>query len=192
MSGPASRARVHALRGRMDAIVIGAGTARHDDPLLTARPPGPRTPVRIVLGPSNCLPPESQLVRTAREAPVLLVTADPFDLERAGWLRQSGCEVLCLAAPEPAAQIALLLDELGRRRMTNIVVEGGASVLGSFHDAGAIDEVHVFIAPRLVGGVDAVSPFGGRSAETIAAALNLADWQIKMIDGDLLVHGRVP
>jgi diaminohydroxyphosphoribosylaminopyrimidine deaminase/5-amino-6-(5-phosphoribosylamino)uracil reductase len=190
ISGAASRQWVHSLRGRMDAIVVGAATARRDDPLLTARPAGPRTPVRIVLGGTGPLAPESQLVRTAREAPVLVVCADAAAAQGASRLREAGCEVLHIPAADRAAQIGPLLDELGRRRMTNILVEGGAGVLGSFRDAGAIDEVHVFVAPLLIGGAGSVPALTGRGATQIADALRLTDWQFETMNGDLLIHGR--
>jgi diaminohydroxyphosphoribosylaminopyrimidine deaminase/5-amino-6-(5-phosphoribosylamino)uracil reductase len=83
----------------------------------------------------------------------------------------------------------MLLQELGRRRMTNILVEGGSEVFGSFRDANAIDEVHVFVAPSLAGGSAARSPMAGTGIEKIAEALRLADWKIEPIGGDLYVHG---
>jgi diaminohydroxyphosphoribosylaminopyrimidine deaminase/5-amino-6-(5-phosphoribosylamino)uracil reductase len=188
ISNEASRRRVHALRGRMDAILVGSGTVRADDPLLTARPAGPRTPTRAVLDSQAGLPLTSQLVRTVSTAPVLVVTADaPPDRMEA--LRAAGCEVLAVAAEAGRVALAQLLDELGRRRWTNLLVEGGSEVLGSFLDAGAVDEVHVFIAPCLAGGAAARGPLGGRGAARIADALRLDRWETESIDGDLYVHG---
>src|SRR5260370_1361222 len=161
ISGEASRRRVHELRGCMDAIVIGSGTARADDPLLTVRPPGPRTPARIVLDSRGRLPSGSRLVRTAREVPLIVATASELPQERSLELRALGADVLPLQAEAGRPILAALLDELGRRRMTNILVEGGAEVLGSFLDARAIDEIHVAIAPRLVGGGGARTAIGG-------------------------------
>jgi diaminohydroxyphosphoribosylaminopyrimidine deaminase/5-amino-6-(5-phosphoribosylamino)uracil reductase len=163
----------------MDAIVVGVVTVLADDPQLTARPPGPRTPVRVVLDRRGRTPATSQVARTARETPTWIVTTG----ESAPQLGILGCEVVNLP------DVAALLDEMGRRRMTNILVEGGAAVLGSFLDAGEIDEVHVFIAPRLVGGVNARTPIGGGGADKIADALALADWQVEMIEGDVYLHG---
>jgi diaminohydroxyphosphoribosylaminopyrimidine deaminase/5-amino-6-(5-phosphoribosylamino)uracil reductase len=191
ISGEAARRWVHDLRGRMDAIVIGGGTAVADDPLLTARPPGPRTPVRVVLSSKGALPLSSQLVHTARQAPVLIVTTGQPDERHADELREHGCEVLPLSGADQVARLLALLDELGRRRLTNILVEGGATMLGSFRDAGAIDEVHVFLAPRLLGGAGAVTPMAGRGADRIADALVLAEWQLEPIEGDFVIHGRV-
>jgi diaminohydroxyphosphoribosylaminopyrimidine deaminase/5-amino-6-(5-phosphoribosylamino)uracil reductase len=83
-----------------------------------------------------------------------------------------------------------LLDELGRRRMTNILVEGGAKVLGALLDARTIDEVHAFIAPRLVGGLGP-SPTAGHGLPTMAEAVALANPQIQQLGPDVYVHGRL-
>jgi diaminohydroxyphosphoribosylaminopyrimidine deaminase/5-amino-6-(5-phosphoribosylamino)uracil reductase len=172
----------------MDAILVGSGTVRADDPLLTARPPGPRMPARIVLDSHGSLPLTSQLARTTREAPVIVAASESH---RRDELEQAGCEVLILRAVDDRLSLSALLDELGRRRMTNILIEGGSTVLGSFLDANAIDEVHVFIAPKLVGGAAALSPVGGVGASQIADALVLADWQVEMVDTDVLLHGWI-
>jgi diaminohydroxyphosphoribosylaminopyrimidine deaminase/5-amino-6-(5-phosphoribosylamino)uracil reductase len=97
-----------------------------------------------------------------------------------------------LELPGEAGGVALpaLMLELGRRRMTNVLVEGGSGVLGGFLDLRMIDEVHVFIAPKLIGGDASKSPIGGRGVERIAEALTFARWKIEMIEGDLYLHGE--
>jgi diaminohydroxyphosphoribosylaminopyrimidine deaminase/5-amino-6-(5-phosphoribosylamino)uracil reductase len=188
ISNEESRRRVHLLRGRMDAIIAGIGTVLADDPQLTARPPGPRTPPRVVLDSLARTPLSSKLVSTARQIPTLIATTTaPAD--RCQELHASGCEVLSLPRDDGGVSVAALLDEMGRRRWTNVLVEGGAGVLGSFLDAGAIDEVHVFIAPLLAGGAAAKSGFAGRGAERIADALRLAAWSIEEVAGDCYIHG---
>jgi diaminohydroxyphosphoribosylaminopyrimidine deaminase / 5-amino-6-(5-phosphoribosylamino)uracil reductase len=189
ISGEASRRRVHDLRGRVDAILVGAGTVRADDPLLTARPPGPRVATRIVLSRSGLLPAGARLVQTAREIPLLVVTLSSG--ARTASLREAGCEVLHLATREAADVVPLLLDELGRRRMTNILVEGGSGALGAFLDARAIDELHVFVAPNLLGGERSLSPIAGRGEEKIAQALRLAEWHIEPLGEDFYIHGTL-
>jgi diaminohydroxyphosphoribosylaminopyrimidine deaminase/5-amino-6-(5-phosphoribosylamino)uracil reductase len=84
-----------------------------------------------------------------------------------------------------------LLTELGHRRMTNVLVEGGGELLGSLFDAGAIDEVHVFIAPKIIGGQSAKSPIGGAGVDQIASALNLADLEKRHVGDDIYLHGRI-
>jgi diaminohydroxyphosphoribosylaminopyrimidine deaminase/5-amino-6-(5-phosphoribosylamino)uracil reductase len=189
ISDSESRRLVHALRGRMDAIIVVIGTVLADNPLLTARPPGPRTPVRVVLDSRGRLPTSSLLAETARETPTLVVTAGELPDERAHTLRGKSCNLLALHGDGGRPAVAPLLAELGRRRMTNVLVEGGAEVLGTFLDAGAIDEVHVFIAPKLLGGATAKTPVAGRGADKIAEALALTELHVESVDGDVLLHG---
>jgi len=114
ISGPRSRALVHELRGRMDAVVVGIGTALADDPQLTARPPGPRVACRVVLDGSARLSPTSRLATTAREVPVLVAVTDRAPGDRRDALAALGCEVLAFPGAGPVPILALL-DELGRR-----------------------------------------------------------------------------
>jgi diaminohydroxyphosphoribosylaminopyrimidine deaminase / 5-amino-6-(5-phosphoribosylamino)uracil reductase len=185
ISCDASRRRVHELRGRMDAIVVGIGTALTDDPQLTARPPGPRLATRIVLDHRCRLPLTSQLAATARAVPTLIATTADASADAVAALEAQGCEVLRLP------DLRALLAELGRRRLTNVLVEGGSGVLGSFLDAGLIDEVHVFIAPRLAGGASALTPMGGHGVEMFAQAWTLAEWTVENVAGDWYIRGRV-
>jgi diaminohydroxyphosphoribosylaminopyrimidine deaminase / 5-amino-6-(5-phosphoribosylamino)uracil reductase len=190
ISGERSRQVVHALRGRADAIVVGRQTALHDDPLLTARPPGPRTAMRIVLDSRGQLPSQSQLVKTSREIPTLVaVGSEAFDAEQRR-LESAGCEVLVCSGATHRDRLDFLLRELGRRRMTNVLVEGGGQVLGSLLDARQIDEVHVFVAPKLVGGT-APSPVAGDGVMEMSQALRLDGLVVEQLDGDVYIHGRM-
>jgi len=190
ISSPASRAVVHRLRSRVDAIVVGRGTAERDDPLLTARLENaqpPRVSTRIVLDSHASLRTDSQLVRTARQYPTLIAAGPDADESR---LTAAGCEVLRLGQSAPVERLHALLAELGRRRMTNILVEGGSEVLGAFFDAKQIDEVHVFIAPKLIGGAIARSPLGGGGIAAVAQALLLKQLLVRELEGDVYVSGR--
>jgi diaminohydroxyphosphoribosylaminopyrimidine deaminase/5-amino-6-(5-phosphoribosylamino)uracil reductase len=182
ISGEESRRRVHMLRGRMDAIIVGAGTVRADDPLLTARPPGPRTPARIVLSSSGSLPEACQLLRTLDQAPVIVTGAASRTDKHS--------EVLSAPIENGRASVSALLTELGHRRMTNVLVEGGAQTLGSFFEADLVDEVHVFIAPRILAG-DGLPAIVGRGMDRMNDALRLAQWDHEVIGEDLYVHGRL-
>lgn len=186
ISNAASRQRVHELRGKMDAILVGIGTALADDPQLTARPPGPRNATRIVLDSNGRLPPTSNLARTAKTIPTLIVTGD-VPSERVHALESLGCEVLRLT-DQGRPSLEALLIELGRRRMTNLLIEGGAAVLGAFIDAGEIDEFHIFIAPKIVGGATALSPVGGNGVGQMAEALALDSCTVENIEGDTYIR----
>jgi diaminohydroxyphosphoribosylaminopyrimidine deaminase/5-amino-6-(5-phosphoribosylamino)uracil reductase len=190
ISNVQSREVVHKLRGRADAVLVGRGTAVRDDPLLTARPPGPRTAIRVVLDTRASLGGDSQLVRTAGEAPVLVAAGQESSAADRARLRDAGCEVFVCDGETPAARLAALLAELGRRRLTNVLVEGGGHVLGALLDAQAIDEVHVFIAPKLLGGAAAASPIAGEGIAQVAAALRLESPTVRQLGDDVYITAR--
>ena len=154
ISCKASRQVTHELRGRVDAIIVGRGTAAADDPLLTARPPGRRTALCALWSiRGRRFPPTVAVVRTARETSVLVAVATDAPADGCRRLhRMPSCAVFGCAGDTPQKRLESLLDELGKRRMTNVLVEGGGRLLGSLFDARLVDEVHVFIAPKLVGG----------------------------------------
>jgi diaminohydroxyphosphoribosylaminopyrimidine deaminase/5-amino-6-(5-phosphoribosylamino)uracil reductase len=188
ISNAASREIVHRLRGRMDAIVVGSGTVETDDPLLTARPAGPRIATRVVLDSPANLAAESQLVRTASDVPVLVV-AGPHATEQAQQrLRDAGCEIFQTTEDHRLDEV---LNELGRRQFTNILVEGGSRILGSFFAARAVDEVHVFVAPKLVGGAEALSPVAGHGISDMASAIGFSSSNIEIVGDNVYISGRL-
>ena len=191
ISGDESRRRVHELRGRMDAILVGRGTVIADNPLLTARPPGPRLPTRVVVSASGDLPGKCQLLETARDVPVIVYTSIANAGNLSSWVAR-GVEVVVLPMSDTKLSVDAILDDLGRRRFTHILVEGGAGLLGSFLDTAAADEFHVFIAPKLVGGSAARSPVEGKGVATIADALQLVEFTATSSDDDVYLHGFNP
>lgn len=190
ISSDESRRRVHELRGRMDAIIVGIGTAEADDPRLTVRPPGPRRPVRVVLDSSARLSPESVLVRTAREVPVLVAVTERAPPARRDRIATLGCEVLVLPGMGPVPAGALL-DVLGRRDMTNVLVEGGGRVLGSFLDEGHVDAVEVFVAPILEGGDHPRTAVRGAGRDLMKDAARLRGVAIERVADDVHLRGRL-
>ncbi len=191
ISSEESRRLVHELRGRMDAILVGIGTAEADDPLLTARSAAPcRRAVRIVLDSAARLPVSSRLAQSARESPVVLAVTERADPARVARLAELGCEILPFPATGTVPPGALLA-ELGRRAMTNILIEGGGRVLGSFFDSNQVDAVDVFIAPILEGGDHARTPVRGRGHALIGDASRLAQVEISQSGGDCRVCGRL-
>jgi diaminohydroxyphosphoribosylaminopyrimidine deaminase/5-amino-6-(5-phosphoribosylamino)uracil reductase len=191
ISGPESRAVVHSLRGRMDAIMVGIGTALADDPLLTARPAGARVPLRIVVDSAARLSPTSKLVQTAREVPLLVAVGPSAAAERVATLESAGVEVWRGVEGDHASRLTRLLLHLGERRLTNVLVEGGAGLLGSLRDRGLIDEVWAFVAPKLIGGDSATAPMGGDGESRVNDAPRILIEEVATIGDDLLVHGLV-
>ena len=176
ISDHAARRHAHRIRGRVDAIIIGVATARTDDPLLTARHARPRrVATRIVLDPHLRTPLRSQLVRTARDIPTWICCEKKASARSVAHYANAGCRVITLPTGRSGRlQVTRLLDQLGRERMTNVLVEGGADTLGGFFDQRLVDELHIYTAPRLIGGRDALAAIGGVGPAAVANALQFA------------------
>lgn len=192
ISGEESRRIVHDLRGRMDAVLVGIGTALADDPLLTTRPAGLRTATRVIVDSRARLPMTSQLVRTVDDAPLLVVAGPSAPQEKIVELQGAGVEVLVLAEEaEGRPSLSTVMNELGSRQMTNVLVEGGAAVLGSLFDHRLADMVHVFLGPHVIGGRKAWSAVGGEGGELLGDAFTVVDLEMKEVGKDVYIHGRL-
>jgi len=190
ISNSISRAETHRLRGRVDAIMVGIGTAIADDPRLTARPAGPRTGLRVVCDSQAKLPLDSQLCQTANGTPVLIACGPNAPPEKVEALKNVGCQVWRGEA-EAGQRLHDLLTYLAEQGATNVMVEGGSALLGSLSQQGLIDETHVYIASKLIGGQSAPSPVGGRGTSRLADATRLEFVEAKQHDGDVQIISRV-
>lgn len=152
LTGEAARADVQRLRARSSAILTGAATVRRDDARLTVRDPGidlgGRAPLRVVLDPGLSLTPTARLL--AEPGPILICTSNPDGTAAAG-LRDRGAEVVHLPAPNGARDLPAVLEELARREVNELLVEGGPRLAGSFLVAGLADEFILYIAPHMLG-----------------------------------------
>ena len=162
ISAELSRALVHRWRAESDAIAAGIGTVLADDPLLTARQPDARQPIRVVFDSQARLPLESQLVATLDQSPVLVVTAPNADPARVSALRDAGAEILVASGATSADRIASALADLGRREITSLFLEGGPTLASAFASAGQVDESRTFIAPMLLGGSESTNAESNR------------------------------
>ena len=155
ISGEAARARVHLLRAQCDAVLVGIGTVRADDPLLTCRLPGmeARSPVRVVLDRSLRIPGVSRLVHSARETPLWVMTSSLSEAPAAMKLGAAGAQVIRVATTTtpPGLDLLAVLHALAEKRITRLLVEGGARVASSFIAAGLVDEVWLLRGPDAIG-----------------------------------------
>ena len=188
ITSTASRAQVHAMRGRVDAIIVGRGTVMLDDPLLTARPPGLRRAMRVVLDSRLTISDSSQLVKTAREFPLLIWTGPEVPMGRAEHLRGLGCQVHVCPFADRQERLLLLLEHLSREySATNVLVEGGQDLLGSLFDLHQVDQCEIYLAPKLLGGHDAPSPIGGLGLDRVSDDPQLLVESVETLDSDLHV-----
>jgi diaminohydroxyphosphoribosylaminopyrimidine deaminase/5-amino-6-(5-phosphoribosylamino)uracil reductase len=156
ISGEAARARVHLLRAQCDAILVGIGTVRADDPVLTCRLPGmeTRSPVRVVLDRALRISGTSRLVHSARETPLWVMTSEIAEAPAAMKLGAAGAHVMRVAtatAPPPGLDLAAVLHALAEKGITRLLVEGGARVASSFVAAGLVDEAWLLRGPDPIG-----------------------------------------
>lgn len=188
LSGEESSARVQRLRHEHDAILIGANTAVVDDPRLTDRSGKPRLRplTRVVLDNRLRLPADSSLAATTDENPTLVLT-NSIDPEKAERLAGTGVEIVPIAGG--TGQLDRVLDELRRRDIQSVLVEGGTAVAGAFVDARLVDKVTLIYAPIIIGGENAPAGFGGSGPSAIADALKLTDLTVTRHGDDIEITG---
>ncbi|MBN1418473.1 MAG: bifunctional diaminohydroxyphosphoribosylaminopyrimidine deaminase/5-amino-6-(5-phosphoribosylamino)uracil reductase RibD [Planctomycetes bacterium] len=191
ISGDAARILVHRIRDRVDAVIVGTRTLLADDPLLTARIRGGRTPLRIALDPFLEAPFDRRLYRTVSDGPVLVAVGPEAPDARRRALADLGVEVRAFPAAGDRIDLDALLADLGRRGIQHLLAEGGGRLLGDLADRGRLRRVMVFVAPRIIGGEGAVSPVLGAGVARVAAALRIEDPRVRRIGDDLLVEGDV-
>ncbi|MDG1838493.1 MAG: bifunctional diaminohydroxyphosphoribosylaminopyrimidine deaminase/5-amino-6-(5-phosphoribosylamino)uracil reductase RibD [Phycisphaerales bacterium] len=175
ISGPSSRALVHRERGRVDAILTGIGTVRHDDPQLTARKVRKRrTACRVVIDPRAELPVDSALVRTIDEAPLLLVHGPKANRDALQLLHAKGVITHQGEMKGPRLCLQNVLAALSKKHdIATMLVEAGPGLIGPLLEESLVNEIAVFIAPLLVGDPQATPPLSGRAPADIAAATRL-------------------
>ena len=186
ITGEQARARVHQLRHQYDAIMVGGGTVRADDPLLTDRSGQKRRRplARVIIDQCLHLTSNSHLARTTAEAPVIVFTRADSDASAVATLQSNNVEVINHDQP-----LENVLEELGRRSFQSVLVEGGATLAGLLLDAGLVDKITFFIAPMIIGGKDSPSAIGGAGAEKIADAFQLEDLQVENRGRDIEITG---
>ncbi len=193
ISNPSSREKVHLLRSRVDAIMVGSATARADNPKLTVRLAGMehqklasnRTPLRIVFDSKASVAVVSDLVQSAKDTPTLIAVGPQADQKQVQRFVDHGVEVWQSSELSRHRRLLALLIDLANRSITNILVEGGGGMLGLFHDLGEIDEVHAFVAPKLLGGFQARTPVTGLDRNHIADCSELDLVSAQRLDHDV-------
>jgi diaminohydroxyphosphoribosylaminopyrimidine deaminase/5-amino-6-(5-phosphoribosylamino)uracil reductase len=185
VSGPEARAWVHRLRDRVDAVLVGSGTALADDPRLTTRLPGGggRDPLRVVLDTRLELPARLRLFRQRSRAPTLVAHASART-------RRLGPRVELLRCRRGPRGVDLpdLLAGLAARGVTHLLVEGGGAVAGAFLQAGLVDRLALILAPRVLGQGVSWSP--PATPRRMAEALRIADVSVERLGDDLVLQGR--
>jgi diaminohydroxyphosphoribosylaminopyrimidine deaminase/5-amino-6-(5-phosphoribosylamino)uracil reductase len=188
ITSEASRAVAHRLRHTHDAVLVGINTVLQDDPALTTRFEGGRSPLRVVVD-STLRIPETARVLDTTNGSVLVATTGTASPERVADLRAAGAHVETLDRGPGGVDLGALMAVLGARDVISVLIEGGAGVLGAAFDARIVDKVVAMLAPRIIGGVGAPGAVGGIGAPSLAAAALLRDVTYETAGPDLVVTG---
>lgn len=186
-----SRAYGYKLRDIYDGIMVGINTVIEDNPMLTARVDGGKNPIRIVVDSSLKIDINANVVQD-KSAKTIVATTDKADKDKILKLQAQDVDVIVVDKDEKdKVDIEKLLDILGQQNICSILVEGGATLSGSFVAKKLVDKVYFFIAPKIIGGKEAKTPVAGTGILNLQEALTLKDIQIEKLEEDILIIGRV-
>jgi len=208
-----SRKMVHELRSELAGVIVGIGTVLADDPMLTCRLEGNHhQPVRVVVDSNLRIPVDSQLVKTANEYRTIVACrhfdrseAERSEVEKSSLnvnkqkgfldslqtLEMRGLEVIHCASKDGHVDINDLMAQLGAQGIDSLLLEGGGMLNAAFLEAGCVDEVWAFIAPKIIGGEGAKTPVSGKGIDKMSEAINIQDIDIQNINGDILIKGKI-
>lgn len=186
-----SRAYGYKLRDIYDGIMVGINTVIEDNPMLTARVDGGKNPIRIVVDSSLKIDINANVVQD-KSAKTIVATTDKADKDKILKLQAQDVDVIVVDKDKnDKVDIEKLLDILGQQNICSILVEGGATLSGSFVAKKLVDKVYFFIAPKIIGGKEAKTPVAGTGILNLQEALTLKDIQIEKLEEDILIIGRV-
>ena len=191
ITSPASRQRGHEIRDEVDAILVGIGTVLNDNPVLTTRLPNKqgKDPTRIVLDSHGRTPTSAKIFNPESDADVIIVVTPQASMGNIAQLKISGAEVIVIPAKDRQVCFKTLLDTLGSRDITSILIEGGGKVNTTALRLGIVDKVMCFIAPKFIGGKEAPGVLDGEIIANLTDAPELKRKTITEFDCDLLIEG---
>ncbi len=182
----ASRRHVHETRKRVAAIMCGIGTVLADDPILNCRTEHPSHPVRIICDSRLRLPLTSRIVQTARDIPAIVAACEP-NPEKQAQLEKAGVQVLMLPSENGHVSLNVLMHVLGEMHLDSVLIEGGAELHEAALHAGIVQQVQIYIAPKIFGGKEAKTAVTGIGIDEISDAYQLSSPEITRIGDDILL-----
>lgn len=191
VTGEAARAHVHRMRNRYRAIMVGVGTVLADDPMLTCRLKGTENgenPVRIICDSTLRTPLESQIVHSAKEIPTILATCNRQEAMHMPYI-EAGCKILVTPEKDGHVDLSDLMRQLGQLGIDSVILEGGGTLNWSALQAGIVQKVQAYVAPKLFGGTEAKTPVEGQGFQTPADAVELTRTKITALGLDWLIEG---
>jgi len=191
ITGKESRELVHQLREEIDAIMVGIGTVINDNPNLTAylKADKIKDPVKIIVDSKLRIPSDANVFKS--DSKVIIATTAVADIEKIKILQDRKVDVLVIEEQEQRVNLVKLMEELGKKEITYIMLEGGAEINASALKSNIVDKVMFFIAPKILGGQDSISAIGGKGCEKLTDAFNIHDLNVFRTGNDIVIEGYI-
>ena len=188
ISGEQSRLEVHHLRNELMAIMVGVNTVINDNPLLTCRIQKGRHPIRVIVDSSLRIPLSSQILHN-KEAKTIIATTDISSVSKLHQLQELGVEVLVIPKKNNRVDLNALMIELGKLGIDSVLLEGGATLAYSALEAGVVNKVQVYVAPKLIGGEQAKTSVGGVGVSKLQDAFGISNLKVRRVGEDIVLEG---
>ena len=190
ITGEKAREHVQSLRNRYTGIMVGVGTVLADDPMLNCRMEGGKDPVRIICDTNLRTPLDAKVVQTAGEYQTIIATCckDEAKLKR---YEEAGCRLMVLTEKDGQVDLSELMEKLGAEKIDSILLEGGGTLNWSALEAGIVQKVYTYVAPKLFGGKSAKTPIEGQGVASPAEAVHLANSRMTTLGDDILIESDV-
>lgn len=189
ITGEEARLKVHELRNKVSAIMVGIGTILSDDPMLTCRIPGGSNPKRIVVDSKLRIPLTAKVLNQEDDTLTIVATTANASKEKVQILKDMGIKVLIIPEYKNKVDLEALIIKLGEINIDSILLEGGSTLNYSALEQRIVDKVQFYIAPKLIGGENSKTPVGGAGVQNLSEAFKLYNLSTKQIGEDILIEG---
>ncbi|GLC30241.1 bifunctional diaminohydroxyphosphoribosylaminopyrimidine deaminase/5-amino-6-(5-phosphoribosylamino)uracil reductase RibD [Clostridium omnivorum] len=191
ITGEASRRYVHELRHRAAGVMVGIGTVLADDPMLTTRLENGSDAARIIIDSSARIPLEAKVLNLESKSPTIIAATEKADKDKLKALEEKGAQAIITPLKDNGVDLAFLMKTLGERKIDSILLEGGSKINYAALEAGIVDKVNAFVAPKIIGGEAAKTPVGGAGRAYMADAIRLQAIEVHRFEDDIMIEGYI-
>jgi len=186
------------MRHAVDAILVGVGTIKRDDPQLITRIPGKKVshPIRIILDTRLCLPEEAKVLQRNTDSDTFIIIGEAYQnapdvVAKKNRIETSGVKIIATPTRDDRIDLYMLMDRLGALGITSLLIEGGSRTLGSAFLSGVVDKIAFFFAPKILGGDDGYPICRGPGPEWMAASIPMERIRLRRFKDDIMIEGYI-
>lgn len=186
LSSKKDKIRLHRLRSKVDAILVGKNTIHRDDPLLTVRYVKGKNPTRIILDSQGTISVNSKILQTCNKVPTIIAVSKRISKVNLQKLKRFPVEIIITG--KNSVNIKSLMNNLSKRKINTVLVEGGGTINWQFIQNNLFDEILITITPFIIGGIDAITFVQGQGFDKIIKSPRLRLNTIKRLENYLVLH----